>query len=83
MRMSWSRYREKTKNGYVIHADVESGDGRTLCGYALEGSCVDGETDTGAEITERGKINCPDCLRIIRHCKQIPQTVLDWSYLIP
>jgi len=68
------RLKENTENGYLIHADSADGDDRTLCGYAWEGSCCDG--DTGVFKVDRGKINCKSCLAIINHCKAIPSRVL-------
>ena len=73
--MSFQRLRERTEDGWVIHADNASFDA-TLCGYAYEGSCVESENDSGVEEVARGKINCADCLRIIWHSKGIPNRVL-------
>lgn len=55
-----------------IHAGGASGNDYTLCGCALEGENGDTEMD---EVT-RGRINCPDCIGIIRHCKTIPARLL-------
>lgn len=73
--MAFQRLRERTAGGWVIHADNNSFDA-TLCGYAYEGLCIDGEGDSGVEPVARGKINCADCLRIIWHCQGIPKRVL-------
>ena len=62
--MATKRYKE----GGTIHAEYPCGDDRTLCGAALEGEDGDDEMQEVA----RGKINCPDCLNTIQHCKSIP-----------
>lgn len=72
----FKRLREHTTGGWVIHANSADGDSRTLCGYAYEGSCFDGEGDSGVHEVARGKINCIDCLRIIWHCEYIPRRFL-------
>jgi len=46
---------------------------RTATGYAPTRSYIAGEDDHGVEEVARGKVNCPDCLRIIRHAKAIPK----------
>jgi len=73
--MTFQRLRERTEAGYVIHADNNAFDA-TLCGYAYEGSAIQGEGDSGVEEVTRGKINCADCLRIIWHSKGIPNRAL-------
>lgn len=73
--MAFQRLRERTADGWVIHADSNNGNDYTLCGYAYEGACM-GEGDTGVQEVSRGKINCADCLRIIWHAKDIPNRVL-------
>lgn len=65
------RIREFTPNGPVIHAEGVTESDRTLCGYAEEGSAMAGAGDSGWHYVTRGKINCPQCLQIIRHCKLI------------
>lgn len=51
----------------LIHTDSPLGDGRTLCGLALEGG-------GGSEfrVHSLGRITCGTCWRIIAHCKAIP-----------
>ncbi len=49
-----------------IHLDSPTGDDRTLCGYAYEGSCLPDEHDLGAKPADPRRadhvaINCPDC----------------------
>lgn len=63
------RLREPNGNGDIIHADGAGGDGRTLCGYAYEGSCTG--DDVGVVPTDRGKINCADCIQIIEFCRGV------------
>ena len=66
------RLTENTPNGPVIHADdPNQGDG-TLCCLAFEGE--DGESYLTP--VDRGRINCPVCLAIIRHCKAISSRLL-------
>lgn len=70
------RLREDIGGGkYHIHLDAGDGDGRTLCGYAYEGSCTDGK-DHGVVPVARGKVNCRTCLGIIRYCKSVPAKML-------
>ena len=68
------RLKENTPSGPLIHADDPNEGDRTLCGYAYEGTCCDG--DTGVTEVSRGKINCRSCLAIINHCKAIPSRIL-------
>jgi hypothetical protein len=68
------RLKEITENGPLIHADDPNEGDRTLCGYAFEGSCCDG--DTGVIEVDRGEINCRSCLAIIYHSKAIPNRFL-------
>jgi hypothetical protein len=71
------RFRERDLVGnWVIHLQGAIEGDRTLCGYAQEGSCIEGEGDSGFEEVSRGKINCPDCLRIIWYCQDIPRRAL-------
>lgn len=70
------RLKEITENGPLIHADDPNEGDRTLCGYAYEGSCCEGEGDSGVIEVGRGKINCRSCLAIINHCKAIPSRIL-------
>jgi hypothetical protein len=75
--MEMQRLREKTKEGWVIHVEAPDGDARTLCGYAFEGTCIEGEGDSGVHPVARGKINCADCLRIIHFCQDwVPKRAL-------
>lgn len=71
------RFRERDLVGrWIIHLQGATESDRTLCGYAEEGSCVDGADDSGVEEVTRGKVNCADCLRIIWYCQDIPSRVL-------
>ena len=64
--------KENAPTGPVIHADdPNQGDG-TLCCFAFEGE----DGDTPLTFVDRGRINCPVCLAIIRHCKAIPGSLL-------
>jgi hypothetical protein len=74
--MAVLRLKEITGEGAVIHADSGRGSDYTLCGYAYEGSAMRDEGDTTLVLVERGKINCPNCLQIIRYAKTIPARML-------
>lgn len=54
-----------------VHANGWSGDGRTLCGIALEGECARGEGGLPAPIIakESDEITCEDCRETIRYCQ--------------
>lgn len=68
---------EKIEKGMVRHHAADAlGDGRTLCGYAYEGSCIKSEGDHGVTESPRGKVDCETCLRIIRYCKRVPASAL-------
>ena len=61
----------------VTHAPDAADDGRTLCGLAYEGECIDPDPDTDAPLPVTAKkdelITCPTCRQIIDHCKQFKQ----------
>lgn len=74
-----TRFKERTEDGFVIHAGPSSGLDVTLCGYALEGeAATHGGMETPVEVF-RGKINCPACVNLILYCKSIPSTKYDAS----
>lgn len=50
-----------------VHADHPLGDGRTLCGCALEGN-----GSISFRWSNSNRVTCQDCWRIIAHCKAIP-----------
>ena len=53
------------------HAANHIGDGRTLCGLALEGVC-DGSSERPPLVADCAgqRIQCPDCQRVIDYCRQ-------------
>jgi len=57
------KYYERERNR--VHCDRAHGSDFTLCGFTLDG-------DQG-EITETSgsRIDCPDCLAVIRFCRSI------------
>ncbi len=66
------KLKEETERGPVIHAEAPFGADYTLCGCAPEGE----NGDEPLVIVNLGKITCPDCLTIIRYCKNIPSCAL-------
>jgi hypothetical protein len=57
---------ERMKPGRRIHASDPENDIMTLCCRLVDGMAS----------SERGLINCPTCLSIIRHCKSFPSKML-------
>ena len=48
----------------------------TLCGQALEGDSSSYEEDRMSEakkVSDKTRIDCPDCIKIIRYCKGAKQ----------
>lgn len=75
-RRRFQRLREKVDGGkFHVHIADAFGDGRTLCGYAYEGSCT-GSGDFGVTKIDRGLVDCQTCLTIIRYCRRIPQRMI-------
>lgn len=74
--MSVVRWKEQTPDGPIIHSGAADGVDYTLCGYALEGECAEEGGDEETHHVNRGRISCPDCLRVIRFCKTIPAKML-------
>lgn len=57
-----------------IHSGSGTGQDYTLCGLAMEG--MGRKVDFGNDwhsvsVDTESKINCPMCIRIIKHCKSI------------
>lgn len=67
-----THYKIKTVDGTFVHADGIITD-HTLCGLTLGG---DSFLKIGVEIQTNNRINCTDCLKIIRYCKSIKHTEL-------
>ncbi len=66
------------KNGTIVntklhHPGITQPWVTALCGQDLWGDNVAGECWEEAEEVE-GKINCPDCLRIIRVCRKLQRS---------
>lgn len=56
----------------IFHCEAAGGPDYTLCGFSL-----DGDQGEIVEATGRGfKINCGDCLGIIRFCRSVRQDSL-------
>lgn len=51
----------------IVHCEAANGQDYTLCGFTLDGDM--GET---VEIVA-SKINCPDCVGILRFCETVPK----------
>ena len=73
--MEITRWQERTANGTIIHSGRPDGLDMTLCGYAEEGTCIDGDPGELKSVS-RGKISCPDCVGIIRFGKAFPSRYL-------
>jgi len=54
----------------LIHAEGATGNDCTLCGYAIEGLCLDGDTENVVEpVARKGqRVTCEQCLTIIDYC---------------
>lgn len=63
--------------GGFIHAASSNGNDVTFCGYALEGAAFDSADDQHCVPASRGKINCPNCLLMIRTAKAISARYLE------
>jgi hypothetical protein len=68
--MSKTRIKIKTDSGMQVHFDTHINN-YTLCGLETSGDETCGLSE--GIITNR-KVDCPDCIRIIRFCKEIKST---------
>lgn len=56
----------------TYHAPSANGNDATLCGYAYEGEGLDDTDPIADELVDSDqRVNCPDCVTIIRYCKAI------------
>jgi hypothetical protein len=53
---------------HVAHAEGWNGEGRTLCGIALEGF-ASGDTEVILLAAPGRMVTCDDCKRLIAHCQ--------------
>lgn len=53
--------------GTLQHADGHSGNDYTLCGLTLDGD----STVINSHEVITGKITCPECIAIIKHCRTL------------
>jgi len=67
---------DKKQNHYPGHNIKQ--DDYTLCGLVASG---DEKLGLSKPIEIDGKITCPDCVAIIRHCHKVWTTHIDWDAL--
>jgi hypothetical protein len=66
------------KENGVVHANGISDGEYLLCGQAPEGDDMNPEIDEVVKTNE--PINCPLCIKIIKHCKRIKRGI-KWELL--
>ena len=52
-----------------VHAQDSAGYDATLCGFAYEGACLDGDDEEPIVADRGGMVTCERCRKIIAYCK--------------